>query len=725
MNEQKEDRVDISTYITIIMRRRWLILILFLATFISTVFFTFRKPPVYEAKTTIIIKQLPNAFPGMEFGYTKATEITNHTLMLKSRTLMDKVAESFSAADVESIGVTNRSQITSKVRNATTITPVKNSDIIEIKCKTEKPHTAALFANQIAKTYIQFNIEDKRREVSGVREFAENQMKIVETQLKKAEEDIRNYQKTHKVLGLQKETEEFITQLADLQSLYEKAKIERKGSEKNLFAVKSQLTSEQKEFLKTSTDISLPLLGDLKKSLSALENDRASLVIQGYSENDPKIREIDSKIVAIKQKMNETIVLLLQNRGQIDALTQVQSLILKSLNLQIEVEVRKAREKAYGAILNQYEAKFNRIPDNQVELARLERQRVANEKVYMMLLEKSEEAKISEASEIGTVAMLDTAVVPEKQIWKRKILNIILGFIMGLIISMGVAFVMEYFDTSIKGVDDVEKTLGLPLLASIPGIRTNGKKGEVEDIQMRLITHYKPRSPISESYRSLRTSLQFASVDGDIKTVVVTSPAPKEGKTLTASNLAITEAQAGRKTLLLDTDLRKPMIHHLFKLKKDDGISKVLTGELKLDDAIKKTGIENLSVITSGPIPPNPSELLGSKKMKEVLTELKERFDMIILDSPPMIAVTDPSVLGQEVDGVLLVIRSGRTTREIAEKAKSNAEYVHIKLLGVVLNDIDVRNVYGSYKYYYYKYYYYYSEDGEKKEKRRRKHHRH
>jgi len=718
MKNENEERVDISTYISIVLRRKWLILILFLATFISTVYFTFRKPPVYEAKATIIIKQLPSAFPGMEFGYTKAAEMTNHTLILKSNSVMEKVSASFRPEEIESLGIEERSAIAGKIRKATTITPIKNSDIIEITCKTEKPYTAALFANQIANTYIQFNIEDKRREVSGVREFAEAQMKKVEEQLKKSEEDIRGYQKQHKVLGLQKETEEFISQIADLQSLYEKAKIERMGVEKNLAAIKSQLTSEQKEFLKTSTDISLPLLSDLKKSLSTLENDRASLVIQGYGGSDPKIKGIDNKIAAIKHKMNEVIVSLLQNRGQIDALTQVQSLILQSLSLQIEVEVTKARENAFRGILSQYEARFKRIPDNQIELARLERQRTANEKVYMMLLEKSEEAKISEASEIGTVSLLDKAVIPQKQLWKKKILNIVLGFIMGLIISLGVAFIIEYFDTSIKDIEDVEEILKLPILASIPTIKADRKKGEIEDIRNRLITHYRPRSPISESYRSLRTSLRFASIDGGIKTVVLTSPAPKEGKTLTASNLAITEAQAGRKTLLLDTDLRRPMVHHLFNLKKEDGISKVLTDELKLNDAIKKTGVENLYAITSGFVPPNPSELLGSKKMKNVLEELKEKFDMIILDSPPIIAVTDPVVIGQEVDGMVMVIRSGRTTRDIAEKAKNNAEYVHIKLLGVVLNDIDVRNVYGSSRYYYYKYYHYYSEDGEKGSRR-------
>ena len=719
-----EDKIDINTYIAIVLRRKWLIFVLFFATFLSTLYFTFKKPPVYEAKATIIIKQPPTTFPGMELSYTKATEITNHTLMLKSRVVMEMVVKNFTPAELESIGITNKERLINIIKEVTTINPIKGSDIIEIKCKTDKPYTAALFANKIADTYILFNIENKRREVSGVREFAESQMKIVEEQLKKAEDEIRNYQKLHKVLGLSKETEEFIAQLTGAQTEYQKAKIERMGIEKNLGAVKSQLTNEQKGFLESSTDISLPLLEDLKKSLSNLENTRASLLIQGHNLDDPKIKEIDGKIEAIKKKMNETIVPLLKNRGQIDALSQVQNLLLQSLQLQIEIEVAKAKENAYKKILNQYEKKFNQIPDNQIELARLERKRKANEKIYMMLLEKAEEAKISEASEIGTVSMLDRAIIPRKQIWRSKMLNIILGFIMGLIVSMGVAFVIEYFDTSIKGIEDIEKALKLPVLASIPSIFAKGKKREeVEKIEERLVTHYQPRSPISEAYRSLRTNLQFASVDGHIKSAVITSSAPREGKTLTASNLAIIEAQAGLKTLLLDTDLRRPMIHNLFNLDKENGISRVLTGEIKLDEAIKKTEIENLYIITSGPIPPNPSELLASNRMKEILKVVRQKFDFIVLDSPPMIAVTDPVVLGQEADGIIFVIRSGITSRDIAEKCKSNAEYAKIKILGTVLNDVDIRNIYGTYNYYYNRYYYYYSDEEGKKKKKHRKHH--
>ena len=718
-----EEKVDIRAYIAIVLRRKWLVLTLFLVTFLSTFYFTLRKPPVYESKATIIINKLSSAIPGMELGYSNTNDITNHTMILKSRKLLEKVGENFTSADVESVGVTKKSSIISKVSSAITIVPVKSSNIIEIRSKTNIGYSAALFANKVAEAYIQFNIEDRRREASSVREFAEEQMQVVKKKLKSAEDDICNYQQTHRAFGLKKETEVFIEQLAELQVLYEKAKIERKGVEKNLEAVKLQLTVEQKELLKTSTDISLPLLENLKTSLSELEKDKASLLIQHYAEDDPQIIQIDNRIEEVKKKINETIVSLLQNRGQINALTQIQTFLLKSIQLHIDVDIAKAKESAYRGLVNVYEGKFNGIPPQQIELARMERQKKANESIYMMLLEKAEEAKISEASEVGTVSMLDRARIPSKENRKKKTVNLMLGFIMGLIISMGVAFVIEYFDTSLKGVEDIEKELKLSVLASIPSIGRDGKKGELKEIEGRLITNYKPLSAISESYRSMRTNLQSASVNGEMQTLVVTSSVLKEGKTLTASNLAITEAQAGRKTVLVDTDLRRPMIHHLFKLKKDDRISKVLTGDLKLDDAIKKTKIANLSVITSGPIPSNPQELLDSEKMKSVLQELKMRFDKIVMDSPPLIAVTDPIIIGKEVDGMVFVVRSGKTVREIVERSINNVRYAKINLLGCVLNDVDMRHTYGSYNYYYN--YYYYSEDGARKVKRRKKHHRH
>ena len=218
-----------------------------------------------------------------------------------------------------------------------------------------------------------------------------------------------------------------------------------------------------------------------------------------------------------------------------------------------------------------------------------------------------------------------------------------------------------------------------------------------------LITYTNPKSPISESYRMLRTNLQFSSIDQELKTLMVTSSAPGEGKSTTVANLAVTCAQAGQTVLVMDADLRKPTMHHIFSLSNRWGMSSLLSGQCEMRDAMHATNIENLMVIPSGPIPPNPAEMLLSKKMAALLDELKESFDLIIIDTPPVIAVTDAQIMATRCDGCMLVVQAGKTKRELIARAKASLEQVNARILGVVLNNVD-RKKNGYYNYYYYYY---------------------
>ncbi|SEC11450.1 CpsD/CapB family tyrosine-protein kinase [Paenibacillus sp. GP183] len=216
-----------------------------------------------------------------------------------------------------------------------------------------------------------------------------------------------------------------------------------------------------------------------------------------------------------------------------------------------------------------------------------------------------------------------------------------------------------------------------------------------------LITDVNPKSPISESYRTLRTNIQFSAVDEDLKVLMVTSAGPGEGKSTTIANLAVAYAQSDKKVLLIDADLRKPTMHHTFRLTNRWGLTNLLTNQAEIEEVINSSSIPNLDVLTSGPIPPNPSEILSSKRMNTLLEELKKRYDIILIDSPPAIAVTDAQILATRCDGVILVIDSGKVKREIALKAKANLEHVQARLLGVVLNNVDRKNK-DAYYYYYY-----------------------
>ena len=291
----------------------------------------------------------------------------------------------------------------------------------------------------------------------------------------------------------------------------------------------------------------------------------------------------------------------------------------------------------------------------------------------------------------------------------RKRLNILLAAVVGIMLGGGFAFLIEYLDDTIKSPEDIVQTLGLSPLGTIS--RINGKSH-----QDRLITVAYPRSPISEAYRILRTNIQFSAVDRPLETLLVSSPNPIEGKSITLANLGVVMAQAGLSVVLVDSDLRRPMLHKVFGLSNKEGLTTtLLDGEPYLDSRLQATQVENLRVLTSGPLPPNPSELLGSQKMKSLIENLKEKADIVLFDSPPILAVTDAAVLARQVDGVLLVADAGHTRRELARQAKEDLLKVGANILGVVLNRLSPREL------GYCHYYYYYSRDSDAQKRRQKR----
>jgi capsular exopolysaccharide synthesis family protein len=299
--------------------------------------------------------------------------------------------------------------------------------------------------------------------------------------------------------------------------------------------------------------------------------------------------------------------------------------------------------------------------------------------------------------------------------------------IVGVFLGIGIVMLIQFLDRTIYTPEQAEQLA--PLLATIPVIESfdesvrektgtnvqviEGPDAEYKKIASHLVTHFDPKSSVSEAYRALRTNVLFsgtyeAGSEGKLgKAYTVTSSSPKEGKSTTISNLAITIAQGGQKVLLIDTDLRRPVIHSIFGYNKEPGVTNYLVGRAAIADIIRNSPITNLDILTSGTIPPNPSELIGSQRMRDLLVELRKRYDIILFDSPPVIAVTDAQVLAKQTDGVILIISSGQTHIELARRAKQAIQKVDGKILGLVLNNFDMTSTYGSY-YKYYRYYNYY-----------------
>ncbi len=344
-------------------------------------------------------------------------------------------------------------------------------------------------------------------------------------------------------------------------------------------------------------------------------------------------------------------------------------------------------------------------PD-QADLARLQGNLAQYQNSYSSLLKSYEEIRVAEAQAIDSVIVVEPAQAPQDPISPRTLQNTLLAAVVGCMLAVGVAFLIEYLDDTIKTPDDVAHATSLPTLGAVTRIEGT----EIED---KLVAADHPRSPVSEAYRVLRTNLQFSAVDKPLKTLLVTSASPIEGKSLTTANLGVVMAQAGLSVVIVDADLRRPVQHRIFRLTREDGLTNaLLESNPHPDGYLQATAVENLRVLTSGPLPPNPSELLGSERMRKLIEHLKGQADVVLFDSPPSLAVTDAAVLSGQLDGVLLVVDAGASRRELAARAVEGLRNVGGTMLGAVLNRLSLRG--SGYYYYYY--------SGDDEGKKRRKH---
>jgi capsular exopolysaccharide synthesis family protein len=431
--------------------------------------------------------------------------------------------------------------------------------------------------------------------------------------------------------------------------------------------------------------------------------ERDALLASGKGGNHPDVRAADGSVATTKA------ALLAEIRN-------IQGSVARDLAV-----VRRQEAGLNGLLQN---AKNNAFDLNllAIEYNRLNRTKENSEKLYSVVLERTKEGDLARMLQVNNIRVAEAPTLPRGPIRPRTPMNVAVGFLAGLILGIGAAFGREMLDRSVKTQADLEGLLGLTFLGLIPAISPDGAKKsknygygrrkklkkadqDTTELNADLIVHQAPLSGPAEAARSIRTNLRFMAPDKPFRVLLVTSASPSEGKTTVACNLAITMAQAGQKTLLLDADLRKPRVHRIFGKSSDVGLTVALLDRAVLTDELLATDVPDLSVLPAGPIPPNPAELLQSEKFAELLDELKERYDRIVIDSPPVGPVTDAAVLTTQVDGTVLVVRAFRTPREVVADAKRSLQTVGGRVVGAVLNAVNLeRSEYkGYYQYAYYR----------------------
>ncbi len=579
---------------------------------------------------------------------------------------------------------------------------IKNTSLVLLKARSYNPIQSARIANAVAQEYIDYSLMSLRESARGSKEFIETQITTFGYELDSAEEKLRVYKEKSGIFLLTESAKEIITSSAQFEVEKEKAIIELTEAKRGIEQLEADLSKDEatygayKRMASFPTISNSPIIVSLREKLKDLELQKQELLARGS--NDGEIAMLDEKIKITEEEISKaTKQIAMAGPSVADPIFQ--TIISSIISNETRVITMQSRIDALDQIIVRQDHRLKQLPEAEVNLAQLERQKTANEEIYTMLLGKLEESKIAEAMQISQAKIIDYAITPDDPVAPKVKQNGMLGFLLGLIVGLGGAFLIEYLDASLKSAREVEDLTGISVLASIPLVRDKNTT-QIPTIQ-------EPHSDIAEAYRILRTNLSFSAAAHPMKVLLVTSTLPQEGKTTTCINLGITLAQQGHRTIMLDCDFRRPMFHVYFKDFVPDnqhGLSDVLIDKLKLREAIVKNSFGELFFMTSGTIPTNPAELLGSVKMHKILEELRNEYDYVLIDAPPALGIADARVLGKICDGIIVVIMANKTNRDDLIEVKEELERAGEKLVGFIFNGLDM-----GYRRYRHRYYHYHS----------------
>lgn len=601
--------------------------------------------------------------------------------------------------------------IASLLSRTISIDQKRGLDIVEISAESPSPYEAALMANSYAQAYVNLNLLMNRTKVSVTRKFLEQQRKEKYNDLKRAEDTLKIFQQTRGIVELNEQSKQLVNQMGEYDAQKISKEMEVSMYEKSITELKSQLVNEQPKIAEALESSKLEAyLKEVQTQLARLEVNKDYALTNVRSEDEKKkvTEKYNSEIKELKKQENDRINSLKSIITSKSAIENASKLGLEVIENQIKLQAAKESLISLNSIVKTYESKFNLLPKNIIELAQLQRQSAAYEKLYQMVEEKYQEALVNEQSTIGNVQLIDIARKPVNPVGPNRQLITIIGFVLGLIISFGLVFVKNQLTNTVKSPEDIQR-MNITLLGWLP--LWTRLKGD-DELDSMTIAAKDPFSKSAEAFRAIRTRIHFSRNKTDkIKTILITSSSPSEGKSTTAINLAEIFAQAGKKTLLVDCDLRKPTIHKVFGIDKIPGMVDYLSEIVDFDKVLITSGIKNLFLVTAGSHSQNPAEMLDSSEMLKFVDFVRKEFDVVIFDSPPILAVTDSEILSRLTDGSVLVAASNEANRDMLKKAARLLSEDKNSFLGVVLNKFKFNIGYG----YYYKNYYYYYTDKKKK----------
>ena len=740
-----QPETNVREYFFIILKRKWLIMSLVLVITSLVTIQAYREPSIYEGTTTIRIEPKPQSVlqtgglvinqtdpnfwgtqlkllqnPSLARQVVLTLDLTNKPAFLGGQansTVFSSLKRIFSGdkksatqaqgenAEAEPIGETEM-----KERRLTAdelkklepyedaiianevVTPIDKTNLVTISYTHTDPELAQTISNALAEVFVQNNVErlqvgTSKAELALAQEIAKYQGQI------KQERDARfNFAKDHN-LPL---TATATNLEAERERIYSQQLLATENDRRNLKAAYETAKASEDPF--TNPEVQKDeLIRKLREKLSDLTEKRRSL-LEIYTKEWPAVKQLDAQIASTEADLKKAPMQVLASMKKRHDAAESQ-----------EKELISAYRKQHMTTTAQTKA--------EIDLAAMSQQLTTDEQYLNTLLQKQRELSAISGDGGTNVSVATYSRLPQVPVGPARLRSIIIAFLLSLVAGVGLAFLLDFLDDSIKSLDDIDRYIHLPALALIPAARNETPRigapppATASPNPVTALTLVDDvRSPVAEAYRHLRTSLLLSSAGNPPKTILVTSSQPSEGKTTTAINTAFMLAQTGAEVLIIDCDLRRPRLHANFNLSNTRGLTSYLSGESPLEEVLQSyEKTPNLKLLTSGPIPPNPAELLGSDEMRKLLASLSERFAHVVVDSPPAISFTDASILSTFVDGVILVIHGGRSSRAVVRRARQQLLDVGARIFGVVLNNVKAT----SSDYYYAAGYYsnYYQSD--------------
>jgi polysaccharide biosynthesis transport protein len=726
--EQMPREPHLLDYVIILRKHQWLILTFLLTVVTVVTISSFKMKPVYQAAARVEVdKESQNTLPFSDsnaydeyvdseaYLETQIKILESETLALQTIKSMDlakypEFGGTPGTAAVEQGGAFKRPAILSAFLGRLSVSRIPNSRLVEVRFEGEDPELAAQVVNAHLQNYIEQNFRSKYDATTQASTWLSAELEELRIKVEKSEDARLGYERENQIWQIDEKQDITTQKLGDLSKAVTEAQTDLAQKE----ALYRMATSGNVDALPASRDNTV--VQDLLKRKSDIDAQYAEAVNQ-YGPNYPKVQ----RLAAQRKEID-------------DNLASARSTTVESI--QVEYNTARSHVGLLQEALDKQKSEANDLAEKLVQYHILQHDAESNKQLYDGLLQKLKEAGITAGLRSSNIRVVDPALVPTSPSRPQKARNILLALLIGLVGGIGLAIFREYLDNTVKSPDDIQALTGLPSLAVVPSLPgMNGHQGKLSRLvrkeggqpiasspRVELLSYIQPKSQISEAFRALRTSLLLSQAEHPPQVILVTSALPREGKTTAAINLAVTLAQLGDRTLLMDSDLRKPGVRRALNLTggKEVGLSSYLAGVCALDEVtVPHPTIKNLSVLMTGPVPPSPADLLSSHRMREAIADLRHRFKFIVIDSPPIMAATDAVILSVLTDGVLLVVRSGETPKEAFTRARDLLGAVKSRLLGVVLNAVDssAPDYYYSYRYYPYAYGYGYGEDVDKASK--------